>query len=242
MLIYKITNNVNSKIYIGQTIGKIEARWKRHTWECTKKRNAMAITSAIIKYGEENFIIEKIDDAKTINELNEKEVYYIMLYNTISPNGYNLDIGGKNFKRTEETCKKMSMSKKNREVSEETRKKLSISHLGHIMSPETRKKLSDINKLKTIDKKVREAASLKNSKSYILIKDNELYVIKNMKKFAKINNYQNSNLCQLVRGKISQYKNFKYILNLEHIEIDEIISISEKYKAEYDCININYFL
>jgi group I intron endonuclease len=77
MIIYKITNNINNKVYIGQTIETIKKRWSRHTWKCTIKRNAMAITNAIIKYGKENFIIEQIDIAKSIEELNEKEIYYI---------------------------------------------------------------------------------------------------------------------------------------------------------------------
>jgi group I intron endonuclease len=77
MIIYKITNNINNKVYIGQTIESIKKRWQRHTWRCTIERNKMAITNAIIKYGKENFIIEQIDIANSIEELNEKFNIYL---------------------------------------------------------------------------------------------------------------------------------------------------------------------
>lgn len=61
--IYKITNKINGKVYIGQTIQSVKDRWHRH---CGKKsiRSAemsMHIKRAILKYGKENFIIETIE-------------------------------------------------------------------------------------------------------------------------------------------------------------------------------------
>ena len=65
MIIYKIVNCVNGKIYIGQTIQKLERRmyshFNRHTKTC--------ISKAIQKYGKENFKYEIIDTAKTREEL-----------------------------------------------------------------------------------------------------------------------------------------------------------------------------
>lgn len=241
MIIYKITCKTNGKIYIGQTTESLEKRWKRHTWTCTKKRNAMAITNAIKKHGQENFTIEKIDTAISLDELNEKEIYYISLFNSISPNGYNLSTGGGHYKMSEETKLKISLKSKGRKASPETIQKLRESHLGYVVKEETKKKLSDINKLKTIDKKVREAASIKNSKCYILEKDNILFAIRNMKRFASDNGHDKSCLCELVNGKKEKFKKFKLVSNLGFIDNESLIKESEKIKIEYNYIDIKYF-
>lgn len=242
MIIYKITCKTNGKIYIGQTTGSLSGRWKRHTWECTKSKKVMAITKAIIKYGEENFIIEKIDEASSLEELNRKEIFYIFLYKSLSPNGYNLTNGGGNFKFSDETRMKISNSNKGRKASPETIKKLRESHLGHVVTEETKKKLSDINKLKTIDKKVRDAASLKNSKCYIIEKDNILYAIRNMKKFAIENGHDKSGLCNLVSGKKNKFKNFKLICNLGFIDENMLVESAEKIKNEFLFTDIKYYI
>lgn len=86
--IYKITNKVNGKSYIGQSID-INRRWNEHkTGSYTS-----AIHLAIIKYGIENFIWEILEEC-SIKELDIKEKYYIQQYNTLAPNGYNLTDGG----------------------------------------------------------------------------------------------------------------------------------------------------
>lgn len=244
MIIYKITNIINKKIYIGQTIKSIEERWKKHTWLSTKRNSKMAITLAIIKYGEENFIIEKIDEASTIEELNEKEIFYIEEYKSKYPNGYNIGNGGLNRNHSIETRKKIGEANKGKvgyykglKLSDNHRKNLSISHTGYNMKEETKIKLSIINKLKKIDPKVREAASIKNSKIYLLEKDNILYVITNMKKFAIRNGHDKSNLCELASGKKLVYKGFKLLENIgfsKHVDnIEEVVS---KYKTIYENI------
>lgn len=107
-IIYKITNLLNNKLYIGQTTQELKKRWNDH-----KKRGAKscpALKAAIGKYGKENFKIEEIDNASTIEELNIKEEYWIKFYNTIAPNGYNLTSGGNSKLATEETKRKMSQN------------------------------------------------------------------------------------------------------------------------------------
>lgn len=109
MIIYRIHNSITGKDYIGQTIRSLEERTAEHI----RKTNSV-ISKAIRKYGIENFVIEEIDSASTIEELNEKEIYWISKYNSIVPNGYNQCIGGGNtcgFHHREESKKKMSISK-----------------------------------------------------------------------------------------------------------------------------------
>lgn len=81
--IYKITNKINGKCYIGQSID-IERRFKEH---CIK--NKSYISSTIIQEGKENFLFEIIEEC-SIQQLNEKEQYWIQYYNSIKPNGYNV--------------------------------------------------------------------------------------------------------------------------------------------------------
>lgn len=88
MWIYKITNIQNNKVYIGQTIRPIEQRFKRHINDALNNILDTHFARAIRKYGKENFIIEEIDTAKTQNELNQKEQYWIKYYNSVL-NGYN---------------------------------------------------------------------------------------------------------------------------------------------------------
>lgn len=95
MYIYKVTNKINNKIYIGQTTKTIEKRWKRHCDDALSGRLKTKFALAIKKYGVESFEIEKIDTAKTKNELNKKEIYWISFYNSVH-NGYNSTDGGEN--------------------------------------------------------------------------------------------------------------------------------------------------
>ena len=95
-LIYKITNLINGKIYIGQTIVPEPVRWQQHIfWAYNNpEQDATLLCRAIKKYGKENFkreILERIPN----EELNERETYYIDLFNSTNKEiGYNLSLGG----------------------------------------------------------------------------------------------------------------------------------------------------
>lgn len=90
MYIYKITNIVNNKVYIGQTIQNVQKRFRRHINDAVSNKLNTHFCNAVRKYGKENFIIEAIDNAQTQAELNKKEQYYIEKYNsTNSDYGYN---------------------------------------------------------------------------------------------------------------------------------------------------------
>jgi group I intron endonuclease len=105
--IYKITNLVNSKSYIGLTTRDIKYRFQEHGKPSRGK--VSAITKAIQKYGKENFKFEII--WKTTNA-SFMEQYFIRLHNTIAPNGYNLTYGGEKPEFTIEECQKRSERRK----------------------------------------------------------------------------------------------------------------------------------
>ena len=87
--IYKITNLINGKVYIGQSID-IEKRWEDHKFYSGKENTA--IQSAFKKYGISNFSFEVIEECLK-EELDAKEIYWIAKYDSFN-NGYNLTQGG----------------------------------------------------------------------------------------------------------------------------------------------------
>ena len=90
--IYKIVNNFNSKVYIGQTIQSLKRRFNGHCCNDKGKGKNMYIKKAILKYGKENFNIELIEEVEE-ELLDEREKYWISYYDSYNT-GYNLTEGG----------------------------------------------------------------------------------------------------------------------------------------------------
>lgn len=91
--IYKITNNLNNKVYIGQTTQSLTRRFNCHCCNDTSGRGRnMYIKRAILKYGKEHFKISLIEETP-IELLDDREIYWISYYNSYEE-GYNLTIGG----------------------------------------------------------------------------------------------------------------------------------------------------
>ena len=100
--IYKITNKINNKIYIGKTTHTVQYRWNQHTSASFTDKNKLdynyLLHKAIRKYGKENFSLEILEEVEDEKVLSEKEMYYIKLYNSCvledNANGYNMTYGG----------------------------------------------------------------------------------------------------------------------------------------------------
>jgi group I intron endonuclease len=144
MIVYKITNKINGKIYIGQTITTLKQRWKCHKYS----KDDCLFHKAIRKYGAENFTVEQIDVATDMEELNKKEKYWIEFYDCMIPKGYNSTTGGDSFLFYEGVRKKMSEKRKgvptNRHLFGEANPFYGKTH-----SEETRRKLSEYAKQRT---------------------------------------------------------------------------------------------
>lgn len=90
--IYKITNRVNNKVYIGQTHFTVEHRFKQHIKNFNIEHRQQALYKAFAKYGIDNFSAETLE-AVDVEKLNEREIYWIAYYDSFK-NGYNLTLGG----------------------------------------------------------------------------------------------------------------------------------------------------
>lgn len=155
MYIYKTTNLINGKVYIGKS---------EKEFDLTYYGSGIILQKAIKKYGKSNFKVEKIKDCKTLNELNESEKFYIELYKN---NSYNLAEGGtggyttKHFsnKQLKQYKQKLSDSHKGRIVSDKTREKLKLANMG--------KFYADKNKISnTLKEMWKNPDSIFNSKEY----------------------------------------------------------------------------
>lgn len=153
MFIYKTTNLVNGKIYIGQHCGS----------NPYYVGSGKLLLKAVKKYGRKNFQKEILEYCDNIDHMNERETFWIEKYDSTNRLiGYNIQYGGngkgklpqeqikklsesrKGKKHSKETIKKLREAKQN--VSEETRKKISEAHKGKKLSEEHRKKISDAGK------------------------------------------------------------------------------------------------
>jgi hypothetical protein len=105
-VIYKITNNLNGKVYVGQTTIKLGLRWNLH---CTAKSNKGKLQDDIKNLGRKNFSLEIIDTAVSREDLNSKEHMHILANKSIE-SGYNIRNGGRNGKMHPDSVRKMTQS------------------------------------------------------------------------------------------------------------------------------------
>jgi group I intron endonuclease len=150
--LYKLTNKVNGKSYIGQTIRSIQSRLEEHQKEDS---GCVAIRNAIQYYGWDNFEKEWYEVPN--EDLNFYEEMLVALLDTLAPDGYNLKEGGSNGKLSEETKQKISESQRGEKnpmfgktQSEETKQKQrdaqqgEKNHMfGETHTEETKQKISE---------------------------------------------------------------------------------------------------
>ena len=163
MFIYKITNKINGKSYVGYTKLAIIERWKQHCEEA-RSGNGFHLHRAIRKYGKKNFTIEQVCRYKNPEHTKRLETFFIRKFDSYC-NGYNMTEeggqGGKlveNFRHTEGVKRKMSKDmmgnehgagNKGKKHSREAKRKMSNAKVGKVSwnigrehSEETKKKIS----------------------------------------------------------------------------------------------------
>jgi group I intron endonuclease len=156
--IYLITNTLNGKQYVGQSLG-VKKRFFRHrrAARLKLKREAFYLHNAISKHGEDNFKFEVILYATDPDYLNLMEQKVIAGFNTIAPNGYNLDSGG-NVNRTMSDVTRQKLCgrtpwNKGMPKSEEAKRKQSLAMMG---KPSPQK-----GKPRTAEEKAKQSVAMK---------------------------------------------------------------------------------
>lgn len=161
--LYRITNKLSGKIYIGQTIDD-KNRWIAHK-SYAKHRPIQYIHQAMKKYGIENFAYEVIATCRTPEDANETEIVLIKQYDSRNKEyGYNLAPGG-------ETPWNLGLPKDQNPLtgiprSKETRRKISEGNMGKIMPPATderKQKMSDMYSGRTLPRDWVEKIAASNS-------------------------------------------------------------------------------
>ena len=145
-IIYKITNTLNDKIYIG-----------KHQTENINDNylgSGLALEKAIKRYGKQNFKKEILFIFDTEYEMNEKEKELVTESFIATNKTYNMGIGGeggphfKGKKHSDKTKQKLSEISKGRKFSEEAKLKISEANRRRVLSDETKRKLSEKAKLR----------------------------------------------------------------------------------------------
>ena len=135
MVIYKITNLVNKKCYIGQTVQSPVRRWTEHRRDLRSGVHCNShLQSAWDKTNESDWLFEIIDTAKSIDQLNKLEVKYINEYKSVI-NGYNLTYGGENKLASMATKQRIAKASSGRVFSRESKIKRAMTRRNGIAYP-----------------------------------------------------------------------------------------------------------
>lgn len=247
MIIYKSTNKITGKIYVGQTTHTLDKRIKSHLKESKIESNRPFMLS-INKYGEDNFTFETIDSANNLDELNDKEIYWIDFYNSVSPNGYNVTGGGQGNKTigTKELGKRISEGLKNSEKwqktknSEEYNKKFFGWNKGKKFSQEHKDKIWENNKERILK------FNKSTSKKWIIVdKDNNITRITGKEEYFNSLGMDAGDVSRMSKT-LNEGKNRKryngYYCFINNGESDETIlkivsKLDEFYNQEYKIYN-----
>lgn len=217
-IIYLLTNNVNSKVYVGVT-NNYTKRMREHKGTY----NNYLISKAIKKHGWNNFnsqILLETEDAEYAYRVAESS--FIQQYQSNNPKkGYNLTEGGQGtlgFSPTTESRQKMREKKLGKKLTPEHIQKISQSALGRTFTKETKTKISiklKGNKNfqgKTFTNEIKQILSEHKAKDWQLLSPNgKIINIHNMRKFCIDNNLHHSAITRVLQGKQSHHKQWKKV-------------------------------
>lgn len=198
--VYKHTNKLNGKVYIGQTCQPPKYRWGSNG---SGYRRNTHFWSAIQKYGWHNFEHDVLFDAVDQETAIQKETELIALYDSTNPdNGYNISIGGASgligVHMTEETKKKISQATKGKTRSEEAKRNISLGHKGLPQKP-----LSEEHKKKIIESTIIPVIQMDENENIVAI-------YSSISEAARITNLSKGGICSCCKGKRKTLGGFKW--------------------------------
>lgn len=206
-IIYKATNTVNGKCYIGKTVKSLHKRRIEHE----KSSRTTGFQGALKKYGPEKFqwiILEECD----LSIASNREMFWIESYDSIK-NGYNLTPGGdgaaiglSNVSKRPEVREKLRRNSTGRFHTEETKQQIKESMLGFKHSNETKQKIA----LASIGRVKPQGNQHPRSVEYIITNPSgDTFIIKGMRKFCRDNNLNAKLLRRTAAGLQEEHKGFK---------------------------------
>jgi group I intron endonuclease len=196
--IYKITNIITNKCYIGETKQtNIEIRWKQHKNTIKKGVGCPALKDAVKKYGIENFKFDIL--LICFDEDRYKyEIEYIKKYNSQVPNGYNILGGGPGGGFEGKTHSEKSKT----QISEYMKQK-------YINNPELKREMSERNKI------IMNSEIIKNKISKGMLNSEKYQQMIKDKKFGNVNNTLHTEETKnKIRESVKNYYNEKYHINI----------------------------
>ena len=208
-VIYRITNKVNGKCYIGQTVEKNPMRRINRHFQKTGKKHPLR--NSIKHHGRENFEIEILLTAFDLETLNVMEIEFIEKHNSCCPSGYNLKLGGEQGgKLSQETKDKL------REKSLEWYSKNDAYFKGKKFTKEHCENLSKVRKGFTSEARMK-AAKINGERTAmpvkaIHIKTGREHTFKSLDECAKELGLQGSNISRVLnkRQNRTQHKGYKF--------------------------------
>jgi group I intron endonuclease len=228
MIIYKISNKINNKCYIGQTVHKkFNSRYSGGKW--WYNTDNQLLINAHAKYGKENFQVEILEqNVINLETLNKLEEFYAEKFNCYAPNGYNLRKCGNNRKLlphqielikkcksktyylrkidTWEIIKIINLAEFSRENKLDdgalhnmmNKRQGVIASQGYCLPERTKQEVQE-RKMRKFKKRIFK----------IIDKDGNLIEIKNIKDFIKENNLEKGSFYKLLNGKMLHYHGYR---------------------------------
>ncbi len=146
MIIYRATNLINGKIYIGKTEKRLSVRKSQHL-SFARNGSNIYFHKAISKYGSDNFRWDVIEECLFGDVLIEREKHYISFFDSRAPRGYNLTEGGDGLiNPSDDLRRRISESNKGKHNhSPQTIEKMSLANRGKRLADEQKRYLSEIN-------------------------------------------------------------------------------------------------
>jgi group I intron endonuclease len=218
--IYKITNKINGKFYIGKTVKSLPTRFYNHCYSAIKRNSTTYLHKAIRKYGKDSFVIEEVEICES--DLGDREMFWI---SHLNPH-YNQTLGGDGgilgFKHTEETKNLLSEKRKGKYTGEQN------PFYGQHHTQKTKQKLSKMRKGQPSpcgfagkshreESKSKTSQTLKNNPNVKRVKvfqydieENFLREFQSIADAAQFVNTSPSNIKYTCEGKFKHCKGYKW--------------------------------
>lgn len=197
--IYLITNTINDKCYVGQTVQPLTERLKQHKWHGHQTDTKSAIHQAMLKHGFDAFVFEILGVYPNQDELDKAELHFALTLNSFVPMGYNRRAGS-----GRGSC------------SEETKLKIGVGGLGRVTGEETKTRLSEArtewhaNRSEETETERRRKISEAKAETYLFRSPSgEKVEVTNLKQWCADNGFTKTQWCKMALVAVGKDRSVK---------------------------------